>query len=136
MGYYSDVKSVVYGPTDKVKAYVVAYKLKAPTTDALEEFEVHVHTRDDQTYLSIEGNWKWYDAFEDIIAWAEFMKESEEFGLMWEFARLGEERGDVEYEASEERKDLVETRESINMDIPSDTADAISLQDWATQGET
>jgi hypothetical protein len=79
------------------------------------EIEAWIYT-DEQTGISktsrpkykivdIEGSdWKWYEDYEDVKMWHKFMEESEEFGLMWEFVRCGENTDDIEEKSSDENE--------------------------------
>ena len=122
MGYRSQVESVVYGEAEKVDLYIVKHKMEYGdvnlfsgtdfNTDSLyivEKMKQQVERYEDAgrtkpvfkeipyKYIRLSGaDWKWYDEYDDVKRWDKFMTESEEFGLNYEFARVGEEEGDAE----------------------------------------
>jgi hypothetical protein len=125
MGYRSKVKACVYGAVEKVDLYVVKHKMQYGNKNVFEQFKtagedngvyvkgISFKEKEAFTYVNSEGktvegrpkykivdldgsDWKWYDDFEDVKMWHKFMEEAEEFGLMWEFVRVGESSDDIE----------------------------------------
>ena len=118
MGYRSEVRSVIYGPDDKMAAFIAKHTLlDHPALKAFEPKQVEfIRTlyqmvvdpnnpeqpptweRYDVPYtaISIYGDaWKWYDEYEDVQAWDALMADAMESGLSYEFIRIGEEADDI-----------------------------------------
>ena len=116
MGYRSDVKSCVYGDKSEVDSFIVKYQMEKEGKGVFEYFrkEIKCFELDERdrinfdennsepigeltAVISLEGySWKWYDSYEDIKAWHDFIDKAREFGLNTEFVRTGEEQGDVD----------------------------------------
>jgi len=108
MGYRSDVRCLIYGTKEEMdlllttsviicnskilehfKKDLTRYTSRILGPNGVDEVILH--------FLDLSGeNWKWYDDYEDVKTWVEFMKEAAEMGLEYEFIRVGERAGDVE----------------------------------------
>jgi len=68
--------------------------------------------------LALHGDdWKWYDEYEYVNAWHKLLKDAEVAGLNYEFVRVGEEDGDIQYECGGENVEhFLSTYTSINVD--------------------
>jgi len=101
MGYRSQVHSLIYGPTPEVTKLIALEKLKPYSVFTAFEEHITVKKLDvhgyDETIITLYGeDWKWYDTFDDIIAWNNLMAEAQKDPqLCIEFCRVGEESGDV-----------------------------------------
>ena len=129
MGYRSSVKACVYGEAEKVELYIVKHKMECadktvfklfnelngvedadPPIKIIEKEMIdwhaeHVEGQKRKTIMYKivdleEDDVKWYDDYEDVKAWHKFMEEAEEFGLQYEFVRVGESTDDVQTEQS------------------------------------
>ena len=118
MGYRSQVEGLIYGDPEKIDVYIVKHKMQYGDKNVFEQFkdgEIQIKdfevlkygavengaddkpTKVPQKYIRLSGDdWKWYEDYDDVKMWEKFMTESEDFGLNWEFARVGEEADDVE----------------------------------------
>ena len=104
MGYRSQVHSLIYGPTPEVTKLIALEKLKPFSVFVAFEEHITVNKLDDggydETIITLIGDdWKWYDTYDDIIAWNNLMAEAKENPkLSVEFCRVGESSDDVEVE--------------------------------------
>ena len=109
MGYRSSVKACVYGEAEKVELYIVKHKMECADKTIFKLFNELNGVEDDEPTIKIierkmldwndkpaEGqkrktilykivdleldDVKWYDDYEDVMAWHKFMEEAEEFG--------------------------------------------------------
>lgn len=139
MGYRSDVRSIIYGEPDKLLAFTTAQRLKGSKVfeylaHSLEQYEVMGTIwlpADDPTnpasLNSIDGivaaldlnceDVKWYDTYDDI-AWEQLLLDAEEAGLDYEFARVGEDDGDVERKMTDTSQGWLNVTTSIRTYIP------------------
>lgn len=129
MGYRSEVSSLIYGPEDRLKAFITEQRLisNGLSFDYLNKhiklfsseekgetiFFIHLHVDDI----------KWYSDYEDIQKWYQLLESAEKFGLHTEFARAGEEPTDLEYEGENYRINF--GRPAIYTDI--DTTNELKL---------
>lgn len=113
MGYRSDVRAIIYGPTDVMQRFVTAAKLSEEYKQIFTEFfvaELRIFTvnagaSDAWSVLEIAcEDVKWYEDYPDVKMWHSFMRSVEDEDdwkeLNYEFVRIGEEDGDVEYARS------------------------------------
>jgi hypothetical protein len=117
MGYYSEVRCIIYGAKVEMQAFITAQALvfSSPVfrefKGSLSLYATLVGTSDDLTelcVLDLYGDyWKWYKGNEDVKAWTAFMNEAEEAGLDYEFVRIGEDEGDIERSSTENTKCLL-----------------------------
>ena len=131
MGYRSDVLGLVYGTGTNVDRYIKQHKkvhgdksvfdlFPAGNNDDNEGITIGTTIRDEVEYKYIKlsgSDWKWYDSYEDVQAWEQFMKASKIYGLEWEFSRIGEEEQDIESIKSGSAKDFVYVVRHIYNDI-------------------
>jgi len=133
MGYRSQVRSCVYSDNAELfDAFIAGQKLInniiwegfGESLTFTEKEYVYSQPREDgstkQVYkiLDLYGDdWKWYDSYPDVKAWDKFIHDAEEAGLIWEFVRVGEEDGDIEYEnGGEEIQGFLSTSTNIYCD--------------------
>lgn len=135
MGYRSQVRSLIYGPKEKIdeflfthttiitnialtdhglkgalSRYTVSVEKLNTTSQEVEETIYHV--------IDLSGDaFKWYETYEDVQAWDELLKEAEDFGLKTEFIRIGEDSGDVDVRRSDSNCGLIETSTAIHDNI-------------------
>lgn len=98
MGYRSEVKSIIYGDATKVEDFL---RDNAETFNQLKEdfpTELSRFTRDTRLFIYLDCNYsKWYDEYEDVQRWHDFIEKAAEAGLCTEFVRIGEASdGDIE----------------------------------------
>jgi hypothetical protein len=98
MGYRSEVKSVIYGEPEAVDKFM-ALNVNA-LTKIKEDFGNQVRAlkgnRRKFIYLDCEYS-KWYDEFDEVQRWHEFLELADTAGLNTEFVRVGEDsEGDIE----------------------------------------
>lgn len=122
MGYCSNIRCLIY-PLDRpaADAPVVAENYDALKTimnttfkDVVDMWDGHI-TFDDKHKIfdfAIEDV-KWYDSFPDVIAFDAMLPAVEELGFCYEFVRVGEENGDVEFRQSNDHNYYLNTRTEI-----------------------
>lgn len=120
MGYRSVVRSCIYSDDAELfDSFIASQKLiNNPIFGSPTEENGWIGFEDNITYtekvysmtnppnkqtikiLDMHGeDWKWYEEHDDVKAWNKLCADAEEAGLNWEFARIGEETGDIEYES-------------------------------------
>lgn len=101
MGYRSEVKGLIYGTADEMEAFKEAcFDLY---NQVREEFgdEITDESNDKFKLLYLNAPYtKWYDEYEEVQHWQEMYDLARETGMNVEFARAGEEQGDVELDFS------------------------------------
>ena len=101
MGYRSEVKSLVYGDKDLMDEFI---KDNTDLIDALEnDFDGHIETIEKpvETFIYLNLDYaKWYESYSDVSRWHNILKLADDAGLKFEFVRVGEENGDIEYKHS------------------------------------
>lgn len=125
MGYRSDVDALIYGPADKMLTFVTAWKLTHDGKLPIQDDGALAATRTKMAYedwviLSMHGEgWKWYESYDDVGQWMEFMRSAPEHRLNYEFVRIGEEDNDIEREeGGEDLQWWLSTSRSILVDAP------------------
>lgn len=132
MGYRSQVRSCIYSDdVELLDAFIAGRKLIDDPVfsnenwfnDSLEYHEkVYTHAHDNSKQVikifALHGDdWKWYDEYEYVKAWHKLLTDAEVAGLNYEFVRVGEEDGDIEYESGgEDVNHFLSTYTSINVD--------------------
>jgi len=115
MGYRSQVRCLIYGTKEALEAYMTEQALVfnsgvfAHFRDSLTRYTSKIKLRILDDNLNIKeshteihvldlygDSWKWYETYPGVQAWENFMTNSEEAGLAWEFIRIGEESDDIE----------------------------------------
>lgn len=124
MGYRSQVRGVIYGEPDKLQAFITKAMLEGCSAlthfaDDLRRYRSVRRIYDHEAtalqqpnhnggrtlqfklvpieVLDLRGDdWKWYEDYPDVRAWHDLMAEAPEFGLNYEFMRIGEETADIE----------------------------------------
>lgn len=110
MGYRSEVRSCIYGEPELLDSFIASRKLidDVVFSDKDEGFKNDLkiiskelnYRKQTIKILDLYGeNWKWYDEYEYVKAWVKLLEEAELAGLSYEFMRVGEESGDIEYES-------------------------------------
>ena len=114
MGYRSDVRSVIYGPTEVMLPFIAEAGLKRRKVwkqfpGSLTQYEAEWEddldpTRKTVVVLDLSAqDVKWYEGDPEEQAWAGLLRKADETeGLMWEFIRIGESCDDVEMRRSDE----------------------------------
>lgn len=135
MGYRSQVNSLIYGPTEKVMAFLVAYRLKQPPVNVLEEFktDITIQACGENSYLLLDAqNVKWYDEYEDVVAWNAFMEDAKELGLEVEFARVGEDYNDVVIDGTPVCEQRLGYECLLRVDLPGEGS---TLTEWIAKNK-
>lgn len=121
MGYRSDVRALVYGPTDKINALVARHAM----SDNVNVFESwlknHIEFEEDEGITVIQlkvESVKWYSGYEDVAAWHEFMgpidnQPPDDEVMGYEFVRIGENVDDIEYSIGGNVEDRLYVRREI-----------------------
>lgn len=130
MGYRSDVRAIIYGPTDVMQRFIAASKLDKEHRRVFEHFigetrifTVNAGTPDAWSVLDMQcDDVKWYPEFADVKAWNNFMHSIEDEDdwkpLNYEFVRIGEDSNDVERDSSEDSDYILTvTRPVAELDI-------------------
>jgi hypothetical protein len=111
MGYYSDVRSMIYGPADQIDALVAAESMggnvlfvgEAKKILTRREDMVALWYRDERVMydvLEINGDFSWADDSTFVQHWLRMLDKIDDgslpFKLAYEFVRVGENDDDVE----------------------------------------
>lgn len=103
MGYRSEVKGIIYGTEQELKDFKEAcFDLY---NQVREEYGDEITDESNDKFKLIYLNapyTKWYDEYEEVQHWNQLYDLAQEAGLNTEFARAGEERGDIEVDYSGE----------------------------------
>ena len=119
MGYRSEVKSCIYSDDiELLDAFIAGRKLIDDLVFSSENdgfgggdsltYHEKIYTHTDgvvQTIkiLDLHGmDWKWYEEYESVKAWHKLLEDAETAGLNYEFVRVGEEDGDIDYQSGGE----------------------------------
>jgi len=137
MGYRSQVRSLIYGPKEKLDEFLLLhttilgsevfryfkdslsrYTVKADIylkeQKSSEEILIHV--------LDLSGySWKWYESYEDVQAWENLIYEAQEFGLNTEFIRIGEDDTDIVCRTNDDNLGLLGISRSICDDFTKES---------------
>ena len=124
MGYRSQVRSIIYGPDDKVTEFVAAKKLvgDAALAEVWSETTTYLVAYGGETWRVFDlkcDQWKWYSDYPDVAAWMSMLDEAEEAELQYEFARIGEDDNDLEYKGSSDRECWLGFHREIYTDMPN-----------------
>lgn len=118
MGYRSEVKSLVYGDTEPMAKFIV------DNTELLEalqdDFNDDIQTIEKpmQTFILLTLDYaKWYESYSDVSRWMALLNLADEAGLMYEFVRVGEESGDIEYMNSPECEHILHVVTTIEVNF-------------------
>lgn len=132
MGYISDVASTVYGPTDRVKAFLVAHRMKGEPFNVFNIFkdDINVGTCLSETHIVLRGQYKWYSGYDSVAAWEKFLADAEVFGLNYEFIRVGEDQTDIERTEGGNPEYYLQVCTSIELSTPEFTD---TLENWLTK---
>ena len=71
---------------------------------------------------------KWYETYDDVILWMDFMAKAEELELGVEFIRIGEEPDDIEHTESPESNNYLRSWTDIEDDSPTCTEDKFEYE--------
>ena len=98
MGYRSEVKSVIYGEPSKVDAFLKEHEAEYNQVKADFGETISIKGSDFRKYIYLDIDYvKWYDEFEDVQRWHDYLHLAEASGLCFEFVRVGESsEGDIE----------------------------------------
>jgi len=132
MGYRSQVRSCIYSEDAELfEAFISGRKLIDDQVFHDENWFNDSLEYPEKIYKNMEGeliqtikilalhgdDWKWYDEYEYVNAWHKLLKDAEVAGLNYEFVRVGEEDGDIQYECGGENVEhFLSTYTSINVD--------------------
>jgi len=132
MGYRSQVRSCIYSDDAELfEAFIAGRKLIDDPVFRDENWFNDSLEYPEKIYKNMEGeliqtikilalhgdDWKWYDEYEYVNAWHKLLKDAEVAGLNYEFVRVGEEDGDIQYECGGENVEhFLSTYTSINVD--------------------
>ena len=141
MGYRSQIRSCIYSDNHELfDSFISAQKLvdnqvfhEASDTEAsgfansltfLEKIweyaqpSITGETKQVVKILDLDGqDWKWYTEYADVKAWHKLLLDAEDAGLNYEFVRVGEEDGDIEYESGGDNvENFLSTYTHINVD--------------------
>lgn len=120
MGYRSNIRCLIYPKNvqekDTSDTQFDALKLIMNTTfkNVLDMWSAHITFDDKHRVVDFAvEDVKWYDSFHDVIAVDEMLPEIEGLGFCYEFVRVGEENGDVEYRQSDDHNCYLNTTTEI-----------------------
>jgi hypothetical protein len=115
MGYRSDIHSIIYSyKPGKLDALIAAAHMKGVYDKSLDELvyrtqiKAHGSTVYSALYLKAES-FKWYNEFPEVQSWYSLIRlsQEEQFDLMYEFVRCGEDDTDTEYDTSDSHHSLL-----------------------------
>jgi hypothetical protein len=100
MGYRSQVAAAIYpdtnADTDTSEKYGALKLLMSTQYEYVyKEFAGSFTWNDDRRRLEFEGDFKWYESYEDVQAFHQFLSDARELGYCTEFARVGEDDDDI-----------------------------------------
>jgi len=144
MGYRSQVKCLIYGDKDVVTGMLALDKL-APDNKNIDKvwgscmsigtLEMKwPNTQDKEsstlwTKITFDAeDVKWYETYDDVILWMDFMAKAEELELGVEFIRIGEEPDDIEHTESPESNNYLRSWTDIEDDSPTCTEDKFEYE--------
>jgi hypothetical protein len=108
MGYRSEVKSMVYGDKELMDEFI---KDNTELLDALQDdFDGDIETieKPARTFILLTLDYaKWYDSYSEVARWMNLLNLADEADLKFEFIRVGEESGDIEYRRSQNGCDYI-----------------------------
>lgn len=131
MGYYSQVRSLIYGSEDDVLRFIT--KLKLENNKAFNAFEDQLKTYKcplqrvgaDKVELAFIDLYldsiKWYEGYEHVMGWTALLDQSGKFDLQWEIYVSGEEPNDITFNASEEHENFLYAQVNIHSYIDPET---------------
>lgn len=128
MGYRSNVTFLIYGRPSGMDCFTMKHIHTAGDRNvfgtAMESAECFTAWVSENTaYLLFEAeDWKWYSGYPAVDALGAFMRASNEFGLAYEFIRIGEDDDDIEVErcgadGGQEVLYLLDLERSIRCDV-------------------
>lgn len=144
MGYFSEVRCIVYGEPERMLRFVTAQKLTRPVIFSefggyISEYMVDSGEKGTAVLDLNIGSAKWYDDFENVRAWVAMLQEIDDLNdeaddavLEYEFIRVGEENGDVETRYSSITEGWIFARTIISADLPHKVKEVPS--DETTEG--
>jgi hypothetical protein len=135
MGYRSSVESIIYGDPERIDLFVVKHKILGLDDSAFEHFKESLTVQEYEETVWGENrevagkakkkvihlygaDWKWYESYDDVKAWEALLLDAEEFGLEYEFVRVGEESDDIERRSSGDDSGHLYPETYINCDLP------------------
>ena len=107
MGYRSDVKIAIYGDAEKLTAIIAAHRMKGSEWVTMDETQItgikRAHPEISKPQMMIYAEFyatKWDSFYSDVRSWAELIDEICDLdnGIAYEFARVGEDHDDIDYE--------------------------------------
>jgi hypothetical protein len=99
MGYRSEVRSVIYGEPKVVDQFLEDFSVDFEIVKGDSDLEIVSH--DDYKVIHLHNDYcKWYDDYPVVQKWNDLMKKSQDFGLNYEFIRIGEDSDDMEEDCS------------------------------------
>lgn len=134
MGYRSSVESIIYGEPERIDLFIVKHKIIGIEGSAFEHFKDNITVQDYEENIWGESHdvigkrkmkvihlagdgWKWYEDYDDVKAWDSLLEDAEEFGLMYEFVRVGENSDDIERQTSENEDGYLYPETYINCSL-------------------
>jgi hypothetical protein len=125
MGYRSVVTAIVYGDEEALTTYMTKEKLSSED-NVFTMFKGQLKhmalpfARKTVYALQLElEHVKWYDEYEDVVRWTQFMQQAPDNDLNYEFIRIGEDYDDIEKDEGGDSIDgLLYTTVSIEKDYP------------------
>lgn len=130
MGYYSDVRCLIYGPKDAMLRWTTAQRLdpKSPLNAWRDQFSEYLVDSGGDGTVVLDLHWdgvKWYDDYPTISAFGALLRAINDdscsetpSGIEYEFIRVGEENGDIETDYSNSTEGWLFSRTIIETDLP------------------
>lgn len=122
MGYRSSVKSLIYGEFNAVKEFIEQTNL-IEENNPLKLFEdnivlqtIKLSAHLEWLCIELQGeDWKWYDSYPDVQAWARLLKSAKFAGLQYELVLVGE-GGAIEEDRTADCEYFIETNSYSEID--------------------
>jgi len=132
MGYRSEVRSCIYSDNHELfDSFIASRKLTDDVVfgegddsfvENLEYTKMEYKNTDGEVIQTIKilamkgDDWKWYPEYDYVKAWEKLLSDAEDAGLNYEFCRVGEEDGDIEYDTGgSEVEHFIDTYTHINV---------------------
>ena len=120
MGYRSNIRCLIYPKNvlekDTVDTQFDTLKTLMNTTfkPVVEMWDGHLSVDDSNRVFDFAmEDVKWYDSYPDVSAFDAMLPEIEALGFCYEFVRVGENEGDIEFRQSNDHNCYLNTRTEI-----------------------
>lgn len=126
MGYRSNVRCLIYPmdtstgdkPTLVDKYHALKTVMNTTFKDVVDMWGSYWSFDDAHNVFDFEADdVKWYDSYPDVSAFMEMLQKVEDLGYAYEFVRVGEDSGDIEYLESNNHNGYLNTSTVITCNL-------------------